>query len=264
MAGFRIQLLGNFHSPRAMYWLGLAIGLTSCQLVFGDYHLVDGTGGTAGSLQGGSGTTGGDTFVAGGTATGGASSFGGSQPTGGSPSDCTGTPPFRCQGAALQACVNGAWTTTQTCPTAALCEPAAGVCDACATGDRQCSGSVLSVCNADHTGFMQKAVCEAPLYCDTTSDNCVACTINQSRCDGDSVDVCNEARTAWTLKATACSDYGCYVVDGSTDHCSVCDASSPAACSGDVLRTCSAGLWTATTCTNGCVDATATTPAACY
>jgi hypothetical protein len=157
------------------------------------------------------------------------------------------------------------WTTIDTCARLALCQPALGVCDACADGERNCSaGGQLSVCNADHTAFTPVDTCQAPLYCDTTSEHCVACADKQAQCNGDYLAVCNADRTAWDLEAQSCGVLGCHVVDGVADYCNVCAADSPSACSSPTtLQSCVSGKWRGTVCPNGCVAATSTTPAAC-
>lgn len=247
-----------------------ALGLLGCQLVFGEYKAghADGagaaqTGGTA--VAGGGASAGGEVAGAPGGTAGAASSSGGAAPTGGSGGYCSGTPPYTCSGALLQACTNGVWSTIDTCARPGLCQPALGVCDACADGDRACTGSVLGVCNADRTGFTTIDTCQAPLYCDPTADYCVACAANQARCNGDYLDVCNADRTAWILEARSCGGLGCQDVGGTADYCNDCTADNPSVCaSANVLRSCISGKWKATQCPNGCVDATETTPAACY
>jgi hypothetical protein len=92
----------------------------------------------------------------------------------------------------------------------------------------------------------------------------VACAANQAQCNGDFLAVCNADRTAWDLEAQSCGGLGCQAVDGIADYCNVCTADNPSVCvSANVLRSCVSGKWRATSCPNGCVDATETTPAAC-
>jgi hypothetical protein len=227
-----------------------AVGLAGCQLAFGEYRVGHAAAGSAGAAHVGGGASG---------------SSGGAQSTGGSgASDCSGTPSFRCQpDASLQACTDGVWVTIDTCTRPALCQPTLGVCDVCADGERTCTGSELGVCTADHTAFAPVATCVDPLYCDPTADHCVACSVGQARCNGAYLAVCNADRTAWDLRAQSCA-LGCQVVDGITDYCNDCTADSPSACTTPTtLRSCVSGRWKATDCSLGCVDATATTPAAC-
>ncbi len=228
-------------------------GVAGCQLAFGEYH-----GGHAAAGAAGAGTSG---------AGGRTASSGGSDATGGFPSDCDGTIAHRCVEGALQACNAGVWTTLQTCARPALCQPDAGVCDVCAENERRCDGSVLGVCNPEHTGFTTLDTCSGTLYCDVTADHCVACATNQAQCNanGDYVDVCNSQRTGWTLRAQSCNGLGCQIVDGRSDYCIVCTAANPPVCvPPKTLRTCVSGKWRATECPTGCADATSTTPAACY
>jgi hypothetical protein len=225
----------------------LGFGLSSCQLVFGEYH----SGHAAAGRAGVGGTAGAGTLSGGTPSTAGTSS-----------NDCTGTPPYRCQDVALQACDAGTWTTIATCTRAGLCQPTLGVCDVCADGDRSCSGSggsggggskVLSVCNTDHTAFVPKATCTAPLYCDVGVDYCVACAAKETRCNGNYLDQCNSARTGWDLRAQSCGTFTCHVVDGKSDYCNVCSNSDPQACSSpNTMRSCVSGKWVATDCPNGC------------
>jgi hypothetical protein len=247
----------------APFW-GIALVLSGCQLVYGEYQAGHGTGGSAGAVQGGGQATGGAASI-GGTTSQGGSEPGGSAPTGGS-APCDGTSPYRCVNGVLQACTSGAWTTKQTCTDPALCQPALGVCDVCATGEWTCVDSVLSFCNADHTAFTPGPTCSPPLYCDLTANHCVACATGEARCNGDDLAVCTLDRSDWG--AQSCQGLGCHVFDGMTDYCNVCTAANPPVCqttpTGAQLRSCVSGLWRTTTCANGCADATPTNPAACY
>jgi hypothetical protein len=247
----------------AVLW---GVGLSGCQLVFGEYRPGHGTAGKAAGTGEEAGA--GGTERSGGTAsTGGAadSSVGGKSSGGSISSDCSGNPPFRCLGPELQACASGQWTTIDTCTRAAFCQSDLGVCDVCATGDRICDGAVLSVCNDDQTAFEEKATCVAPLYCDVGADDCVACAAGQKRCNGDHLDVCSDERTAWESEAQSCYGLGCHVVDGTNDYCNDCTAADVPVCSSDTtLRSCVSGKWRAMACPTGCTAPTPTTPAACY
>jgi hypothetical protein len=237
---------------------GIVLLLSGCQVVFGEYQ--------AGQVAaGGAGATGGTASAGGGAAAGTAGAPAGAQPPGGSSSYCSGTPAYTCSGALLQACDNGAWTTVGDCVRIALCQPALGVCDVCADGERNCSASgQLSTCNADRTGFTPGPICSSPLYCDVTADHCVACAAGQARCNGDYLDVCNADRTAWDLKAQSCEGLGCHVVDATAAYCNDCTAGSASACSSPTtLQSCVAGKWRGEECPKGCVDATPTTSAVC-
>jgi hypothetical protein len=242
------------------FWT-LGLGLSGCQVVLGEYQAGHGTAGSAGAAH-----TGGAAVAGGGTSAGATQSSGGAESTAGAGAvDCSGTDPYRCQDAALQACTAGVWTTIDTCTRPALCQPALGVCDVCADGERTCTGSVLGVCSADHTAFTPAATCVDPLYCDVTADHCVACGAGWARCNGDFLDVCNAARTAWNLQAQSCSGLGCFAVGGKADYCNDCTAANPSVCvSSSTLLSCVSGKWRATACPTGCADATTTTPAACY
>jgi len=259
-------------------WLSVAPALPSCQLAFGEYQIGDGTGGGADAVPGGATSTVGATST-GGTKSGGStnvtiSSSGGLASSGGTgsassnaPSDCNGSPPYRCLNADLQACIGGTWTKKQTCSRLALCQPAMGICDVCAKGDVSCNGPVLGVCNIAQTGF-DLTTCVAPLYCDATINYCTACSFNQARCTvstGDSLDICNSDRTGWDLKAASCNGLGCHATDGKVDYCNDCTAANlPLCASSTLLRSCVSGKWKTSNCTAGCATGTATTPAGCF
>ena len=262
----------------AAFW-SVAPTLPSCQLAFGEYEIGDGTGGGADAIQGSATSTGGPTSIAGTKSSGGSTnattgysgglaSSGGTGSAGSSaPIDCNGTSPYRCLNAELQACINGVWTTKQTCHRLALCQPAVGVCDFCANGDLNCNGPVLSVCNTARTGFVQ-TTCVSPLYCDATINYCIACTFNQARCSvstSDSLDICNSDRTGWDLQAASCNGLGCHATDGKNDYCNDCTAANlPLCASSALLRSCVSGKWKTSNCATGCATGTASTPASCF
>src|SRR5258705_13913136 len=66
----------------------------------------------------------------------------------GPPPECTG-PAQRCDGASLQACVDGHWVDTTTCPR--FCDDELGCMDCNPSLDTLCVGDQVMACNDDGT-----------------------------------------------------------------------------------------------------------------
>jgi hypothetical protein len=118
---------------------------------------------------------------------------------------------FRCQGAELELCLNGAaWVEWQTCGSAMLCqsEPA-GRClpQACAPDSFRCVDGSLERCDEDLTGWSEVAVCATPAHCDPLQRECLdaPCAPGQQRCNGAELEQCSSDRLGWDLLETCAS-----------------------------------------------------------
>lgn len=118
---------------------------------------------------------------------------------------------FRCQGAELDLCLNGAaWVAWQTCGSAMLCqsEPA-GRClpQACAADSFRCVDGSLERCDQDLTGWTEVALCATSAHCDPLQGECLAapCLPGQQRCNGGQLEQCSEDRLGWNVLETCAS-----------------------------------------------------------
>jgi len=192
--------------------------LGGCQLVFGDFDVIDssGSGGSAGTGGTGSG---------GGTAT-----------------SCAPGITFTCKLNVLIECGTGKQTT---CGNEFLCRPTEGRCRACSSGDTQCVGNVLALCNTDFSGFdlANGTNCAANnQVCDPALKKCTNCLSGQKTCKDTSLITCND--TGDTITTRDCSsDYNppqCITDSVVLAHCYQCDVPFVAVCSNNtILKTCS-------------------------
>ena len=108
---------------------------------------------------------------------------------------------FRCGGAQLDYCDDGAWLPWQMCASALLCESEpAGRClpPACTVGQRRCNSATLEGCNADGTAWSTIDVCESAAYCNAGAGCRVSpCLNGQSRCNDGLVEVCRSDGLGW-------------------------------------------------------------------
>ena len=135
-----------------------------------------------------------------------ASSAEAAQPEAAAPADAAaewsgcGDGTFRCDGALLQSCTQGVWSTMKTCLTAALCDAQQQTCSApaCLAGQSQCEGSVLLTCNADLTAW-DAVGCGSAALCNAHDGRCdpATCAPGESRCDGATWQTCLSDLTGW-------------------------------------------------------------------
>jgi len=171
--------------------------VTSCQVLFGEFEVVDesdlgGNGGTAGTSAetggGGAGATGGTIGCALGEAV--------------------------CQGNQLLTCENGSWA-QRPCASAAHCDATLGRCRDCLPGEGSCfDDKTVRSCDPV-TGRFTDELCGDGLLCDEGLVRCVACLSGTARCVGDDLEVCNAAQDGWELQT--CPDT--CVQDGLHDYC---------------------------------------------
>lgn len=127
-----------------------------------------------------------------------------------------------CDGATRISCgPGGSVAGSLPCPTLAHCTQSSGPgCAACLTGEARCTGAILSVCNADHTGFDTTA-CASAAQCNPTLALCDAavCSANQLRCEGAVLQVCNATLTGFDLVVDCGSPAAC---NAQTGACNIC------------------------------------------
>jgi len=218
--------------------------LGGCQLVFGDFDVIDSSG------SGGS------------TATGGTSSGGGTA------TSCAPGIKFTCKLNVLIECSTGKQTT---CGNEFLCRGTEGRCWACSSGDAQCAGNVLASCNANFSGFdiANGVDCSATnQVCDPVLKQCTTCLSGQKTCNDTSLITCNATGDA--LTTTDCANEfkppQCFTDSAVLAHCAKCAAATfvPQCSNQALLKTCSPnGLYDTETCPTQCISPTDGTAAYC-
>jgi hypothetical protein len=127
-----------------------------------------------------------------------------------------------CDGATRISCgPGGSVAGSLPCPTVAHCTQSTGpACAACLTGEARCSGAILNVCNATHTGF-DTAACASPAQCNATQAQCdaAACAPSQLRCEGAVLQICNAALTGFDPVVDCGSPAACNAQTGSCNIC---------------------------------------------
>lgn len=176
---------------------------------------------------------------------------------------------FRCQGAALDHCVDNAFVLMTTCDTEALCNEVTGTCTsaACLADQYVCQSDELKRCNATQTALEDVATCPSGL-CDQAGEQCDVCAPGSKTCAGNQVSTCSGDGQAVTLEAcpsgmSRCTGQGNCVECTTSSHCSpnFCVSNECVDCrnAGD----CSAGTCRAATCNGGACGSTITAGAAC-
>lgn len=199
----------------------------------------DGAGSGGGGSSGGSANSGSATSEPGGSGSGssggegssGSGSGGGGSSGGGgdgevpaplSPCDGRASGSAFCDGATRISCgPGGSVVSTLPCPSVPHCAESTGpACATCLTGDASCSGAILSVCNAAHTGF-ETTACAGPAQCNAAQARCEAaqCSANQLRCDGAVLQICNATLTGFEPVVDCGSPAAC---NAQTGACNIC------------------------------------------
>jgi hypothetical protein len=154
-----------------------------------------------------------------------------------------------------------------TCGSSALCTDSlsatvcnTSACHVCLAGQKQCTGSQLQGCNADHDGWTNLELCDSSTLCmnslsPSNQMTCDACATGGRRCSGAQPQVCNDPGTGpavWANNGTAC------------DAATLCSGGACICGLGDVrcnpisgnFEECAASGWTETAvCEMGCDDA---------
>lgn len=147
---------------------------------------------------------------------------GGEVPPPASPCDGRASGSAFCDGATRISCgPGGSVAGTLPCPSIAHCTQSTGpACAACLTGEASCTGAILSVCNAAHSGFDTSA-CAGPAQCNAAQARCDAapCSANELRCDGAVLQVCNATLTGFEPVVDCGSPAAC---NAQTGACNIC------------------------------------------
>jgi hypothetical protein len=176
---------------------------------------------------------------------------------------------FRCQGAALDHCVDNAFVLMTTCATEALCNEVAGSCTtaACLPDQYVCQGDLLKHCNDTQTALEDVDTCAAGL-CDLPGKQCDLCPAGSHACEGNQVSTCSADGQTVALAAcpsgtSRCTGQGNCVECTSNAHCSpdYCVANECVACRN--AADCSSGTCRAATCNGGACGTMITEGAAC-
>ena len=108
----------------------------------------------------------------------------------------------------------------------------------CGTGQVQCAGSELQICNPAHDGWVNRELCGSPPLCGREGGACtpVTCQKNDKQCDGANLQICNADEDGWSTMTTCVSASHCDAKNG------VCTAAPCTTgnlqCSGVNLQTC--------------------------
>jgi hypothetical protein len=155
-----------------------------------------------------------------------------------------------------------------TCDTSALCTDSlsetacnTSACHVCLAGQKQCAGSQLQICNANHDGWTNLELCDSAALCTSslmpsTQMTCDACATGGRRCAGAQPQVCSDPGTGpavWADSGMEC------------DATTLCDAGACICSLAEVrcnptsgnFEECTASGWTeVAVCEMGCDDAT--------
>lgn len=137
---------------------------------------------------------------------------------------------LRCEGATLLGCREGrdGWEVIDVCESAALCQqgilagrtPAGCEPPACQPGEHRCEGARLLRCNADSTGWDERADCVDPGACSASTASCGPCPPGSYECSG--------------AELRRCTDTGTFESARQCDAPALCDAANatclPAQC----------------------------------
>ena len=110
-----------------------------------------------------------------------------------------------CEGATRKVCGPDLVTVdVDECDSVVLCSLGRdGECAACVTDQHHCSGQLLEVCKADHTGFEPVRTCTSE-PCNADVGDCSADACEQAgdlRCNGNDLESCDEDRQGFSLEA---------------------------------------------------------------
>ncbi len=132
----------------------------------------------------------------------------------------------------------GTFTAVETCASAALCTPEGCRPPVCDVGEKLCTGSTLSLCSEDRTGFVAIAQCATEGLCDQQAGVCQppVCAADDVSCAGATLRICNADRTGYVDQPCG-SPQLCDAVAGvcQLDTCTV----GAGHCEGNVLFQCS-------------------------
>jgi hypothetical protein len=207
----------------------------------------NGSGGASGSGNSGPGNSGAGGAGSGDPGPGGSGNSGGSNsgaagagdvPPPASPCDGRPSGSAFCDSATRISCgPGGSVVGTLPCPSVDLCtQSTTDACAACLTGEARCTGAILGVCNAAHTGF-DTVACASPAQCNQPLARCDApgCSPNQLRCEGAVLQICNAALTGFDPVVDCGSPAAC---NAQTGGCNICTPGSRRCVNGSTVGIC--------------------------
>jgi hypothetical protein len=208
----------------------LLAGVAACQAVLGDFEVADVEGGLGVACEPGS---------------------------------------FRCKEERLERCADDrkSYQTFARCATAGECDPTAGACRPCVSGNFACNDGVLQRCGADGAWAAQ-STCELPGLCRVTMNRaagaCLApvCEVGAFRCISGQLQVCAPTRDRFDLVEDCGSDARCSVdaavaavQAGDPPHCAEAvpcgDDCPPVTCRTPGATRCSTEVAAVEVCTTG-------------
>jgi hypothetical protein len=132
----------------------------------------------------------------------------------------------------------GTFTVAEMCASAALCTNEGCRPPLCDVGETLCTGSTLSRCSEDRTGFIAIAQCATAGLCDQQAGVCqpAICEVDDVSCTGATLRVCHEDRIGF-VEQTCASPESCDRVAG-VCQLSTCNLGE-GSCQGNVLLQCS-------------------------
>jgi hypothetical protein len=205
----------------AALW-ALVLFSVGCQVVFGDFTLEPGAGGTAAAAGGSS------PDASGGTNAGGSSAV--SSTTGGTPDTCTGAPLYACSGAQVLKCVANNWQVSETCTAPLSCSASLGTCVACYTGQTRCTQTDVGTltgnaetCSRTQMGWDPVSCAKGCTVVDGKNDICANCT------SGDTVCASLTSGTSVKRVLRTCV-VGAWVTTECVNGCGDATSAAPAAC----------------------------------
>ena len=167
-------------------------GVAGCQVVFGDFETTN-VGSDPPSLGSGGRV---------------ASGAGGGSPQ--NPCEMEGL--RRCEGQALQACINGQWAAERECSTPDHCDAALGRCRVCLDQESRCLGDKTQQhCDPETGDWGTEQACESGWSCDSERGECLRCQPLEGVCIGPAMLCrCAADRLHWepVTCATTCEQNG--------------------------------------------------------
>ncbi len=113
--------------------------------------------------------------------------------------------------------------TSKSCASAAYCQQGNGAeCATCITNEHVCAGAQLRVCNATHTGFVDKQTCASAALCNKELGACTSatCEPNAWSCSGNALRHCNGSGTDYV--ASDAKTCGAGLCNAGAQRCNVC------------------------------------------
>lgn len=150
---------------------------------------------------------------------------------------------LECNDGVLRRCTEAGWELVKDCGSAALCNEAAGKCEAAAcplAGQTRCEATGLQHCALDQSEWEEVTFCKGDL-CNANDADCdpAACVKGAKRCWNNRLEACNPSLRDWDVveeceAGETCSLEGCVA--------SACDEGA-SRCNDIYRETCVEGVW---------------------